>query len=237
LRRPWTRSSVLVGCALVIAAVGLGLGLVTARANAQWHVRYLGVVLAPLLLVVGTALARGGELAVAMLAVVAILAGPVNTKRPPDAKSNMRRLTEAAAPSLAPRDLVFAPMGEVPLLAHYLPPGLRYATTTGVVSDPRAADWRDAMARLREADPTAVMDRMVERLPAGGHVLITCPIAEEEQLRGLGPFVEVEIRRCQEVQRHLLGRADLRQATSLPDLSDGPSPRRADLLTKSPTVP
>ncbi|MDQ4130258.1 MAG: glycosyltransferase family 39 protein [Actinomycetota bacterium] len=232
LRRPWTRSSVLVGCALVIAAVALGLGLMTARASGQWHARYLGVVLAPLLLIVGMALARGGDLAVAMVAVVAILAGPLNTKQSLDAKSTARRLAEAAGPLLAPQDVVFAPMGEVPLLAHYLPPGVRYATTTGVVKDPRAADWRDALARLRRADPVAAVDRLVHRLPAGGHVLATCPLVEDRELPGLAPFLELEIRRCQEVQRHLVGRPDLRPETSLPDLPGGTPPRRADLLTK-----
>ena len=235
LRRPRTRSSVLVGCALVMVVLVLVLGLLSARAIGQWHARYLGVVLAPLLLVVGTALARGGNLALAMLAVVAILAGPLATKPALDAKSNARRLAEDALPALAPGDLVFAPMGEVPLLAHYLPPGFRYATTTGAVKDPRTADFRDAMTRLRRFDSAAAVDRLVDQLPSGGHMLVTCPVVDQASLPAVGPFLELEIRRCHEVQRHLNDRPDLDVERAFPALSVGGSPRRADLLVKGPS--
>jgi hypothetical protein len=218
----------------VIAAVVLVLGLVAAGAIRQWHARYLGVVLAPLLLVMGAALARGGNLALAMLTVVAILAGPLKTKPALDAKSNARRMAEAALPSLAPGDLVFAPMGEVPLFAHYLPPGLRYATTTGAVKDPRATDFRDALARLRQVDSAAAVDRLVDHLPLGGHMLVTCPAVDKEALPGLPPFLQIEIGRCHDVQRHLVNRHDLYAERMFPGLVVGGSPRRADLLVKEP---
>ncbi len=232
LRRPWTPSSVLVGCSLVMVLVVVAAGWATSRASSQWHLRYLGVALGPLLLVLGSALARGGDLAVAMLAVVAILTGPLGLKVPLHAKSNVKGLVEAAAPSLAARDLVFAPMGDIPVFAVYLPEGLRYVTTTGPVSDPRVADWRDAMERLRANDAVADVATLVDSLPAGGHVLASCPPADGSDLEGLPDLIELEVRRCLDVEQHLLSRPDLRLERRLLPPSGSASSRKGQLLTK-----
>lgn len=203
LRPPWTRIASLVAVAVVIAAVTLGAGFVTSRSSSQWHARYLGVVLAPILVILGVGLARAGNAAIATLAVVAVLSGPINVVRP-DAKSDAKAVAEQAAPLLGPDDLVFAPIGAVPLLAHYLPPGLRYATTTGPVVDPLAADWRDAVERLRASRAEATLEPMLDRLATGAHVLVTCPLVDESSLGGLPEYIHLEITRCLEAQRLLL---------------------------------
>ncbi len=203
LRRPWDRNATLVGVAVVIAVIAVAAGFVTSRSSAQWHARYLGIILAPILLVFGAGLARAGHIAVATLAVIAVLSGPINVVRP-EAKSDAKALVEQAAPFLQPGDLVFAPIGAVPLLAHYLPPGLSYATTTGPVADPLAADWRDAMDRLRASSAEAVLPALVDRLPNGGHVLVACPPTGDSSLAGLPEYIQLEITRCLEAQQLLL---------------------------------
>lgn len=203
LRPPWSRSASLVAVAVVIAAVTLGAGFATSRSSSQWHLRYLGVVLAPMLVVLGAGLARAGHVAVATLGVVALLSGPINVVRP-DVKSDAKALAEQATPMLEGGDLVFAPIGAVPLLAHYLPEGLRYATTTGPVADPLAADWRDAVERLRASQPASTLEPMLDQLAAGAHVMVSCPLVDESSLGGVPDYIRLEITRCLEGQRLLL---------------------------------
>ena len=237
LRRPWTTSSLLVVCLLIISLVIVAAGWFTSRTSSQWHGRYLAVVLGPLLLFAGASLARGGDVAVAMLAVVAVLTGPYNVKKPPEEKSNVRRLVDVASPALSPHDLVFAPMGEVPLVAHYLGGGARYLTTTGPVIDPLATDWRDAMARLRRHDPVADVSGVVDGLPAGAHVFVLCPASLWKDLDEWAPFISLDGRRCFDVEDHLLHRPDLQVEKRLPASSRTMSPRAAVLLVKRAASP
>ncbi|HSH23185.1 MAG TPA: glycosyltransferase family 39 protein [Acidimicrobiales bacterium] len=234
VRRPWDRTAILVGVTAVISAVAVATGLVSSRSSSQWHGRYLGVVLAPVLLLFGTGLARAGQAAVAALAVVAVLAGPINVVRPED-KSDTKAIVEQATPLLEPGDLVFAPIGAVPLLAHYLPPGLRYATTTGPVVDPLAADWRDAIERLSSSDARRTLEPMLDRLATGGHVLVTCPLADESSLGGLPEYIQLEITRCLQGQRLLLEHPELEIVQPLRFPPDG-GPPEAHVLGKVATT-
>ncbi len=232
LRRPWGRASMLVVAAVVLVLVVVGAGWASSRSSSQWHARYLGVLLGPLLLVLAGTLARGGDAAVAMLAIVGVLSGPLAVKVPLHAKSNVKGLVEQVSALLTGDDIVFAPIGDVPLLAHYLPDGLRYATTTGPVADPLAADWTDAMERLRQSSPVATLSPLVERLPVGGRVLVICPPTDGSDLEGVAAYVELEIRRCLEARNHLVGRADLQVEGTFSPPPGTDSPRAAHLLTK-----
>jgi mannosyltransferase len=232
LRRPWGRTSLIAVVAAVIVLVVVAAGWATSRSTSQWHARYLGVLLGPLLVALGAALARSGDAAVAMLAVVGILAGPLAVKVPLDAKSNVKGLAADVSPVLSRSDIIFAPIGTVPLLAHYLPDGLRYATTTGPVADPLAADWTDALERLRRTSPVPTLSTMVDGLSVGRRVLVMCPASDGSDLEGLSPFVELEIRRCLEARDHLTSRGDLTVEESFRPAPDGETRREANLLTK-----
>jgi mannosyltransferase len=232
LHRPWDRSSLLSVAVVVIAVVAVAAGWATSRTNAQWHGRYLGIVLAPVLLALGAALARAGPTAVAAVAVVAVLSAPLSAGVPLDAKSDAKGWAQEVGPLLKPDDLVFAPIGAVPLLAHYLPSGLRYATTTGPVVDPLAADWRDAMERLGRGGPVASLAPLVERLPAGGHVVLSCPPVEVGDLAGLPPYIDLEIRRCLEGRDYLLAHPQLDGGVALRYPPSPSGPVDAQLLTK-----
>ena len=167
--------SVVVMC--VAAAVTVAVGWRTS----VWAYRYLAVLAGPLLLLAAFGLARGGHLAVAAIVAVAFLAGPVAVKGPVYQKSNAQAVAEEVAPQLQPGDLVVVPDFQmVPLLAHYLPAGLRYATTSGPVPDEDIVDWRGSMERLRERDPGVTLPPLVDSLPVGGHLLLACPPRESD---------------------------------------------------------
>jgi hypothetical protein len=237
LRRPWNDASIVVVVALVIVLVVVGAGWATSRASSQWHGRYLGVLLGPLLLALGAALARAGDLAIAVVVIVAVLSGPFNVPTARNAKGNVPGWVEEASPVLLPGDLVFGPIGDIPLLAHYLPDGLRYVTTTGPVADPRAADWRDVVERFGRTDLIAALAPVVDGLAPGSHVLVTCPAAEESDLVGLPTYIQLEIRRCLEATRHLLERRDLTLERGFPHPRASGSPHETRLLTKRAAPP
>ncbi|MDP9071348.1 MAG: glycosyltransferase family 39 protein [Actinomycetota bacterium] len=181
LRRPWSRTAVAVAVTAMMVAVVVAAGW----ASSVWAYRYLAVVVPPILLVLAAGLARGGRPAVAALAVAAFLSAPIAVKTPPYLKSNAKAVAEAASARLGPADLVISPdLQMVPLLAAYLPAGLRYATTSGVVPDERIVEWHNSMERLRRHDPGVTIPPLVEALPVGAHVFVACPPTGTADLSG-----------------------------------------------------
>ncbi len=168
-----------------LAVLVLGVAAVVAVAvgwrTSVWAYRYLAVLAGPLLLLAASGLARAGHLAVAAIVAVAFLAGPVAVKGPEYQKSNAKAVADEVSPRLQPGDLVVVPDFQmVPLLAHYLPPGLRYATTSGPVPDEHIVDWRNSMQRLQENDPSVTLPPLIDSLPVGGHLLVACPPPESD---------------------------------------------------------
>lgn len=162
-----------VALAVVVLAT-LGAAWSASQVEPAWSPRYTGVVLGPLLLLVALALARAGRAGVVGVAVVAVLSMvPLGRAVP---KSNVETVAQQVAGVVRPGDVVMSTqMEQVPLLRHELGPNLRYADPTGLVDDPRVADWRDAFDRLSAADPAAVLAPLVEGLAEGGHVMVVCP--------------------------------------------------------------
>lgn len=105
--------------------------------------------------------------ALAALAAVIFLSAPIGG-RPLHAKSNLRGVAEKVSSRLHPGDIVISPVAEVPLLAHYPPKGLHFATPSGPVADAYTADWRDLTVRLRRSDPGLETRRAIDIMPPGG---------------------------------------------------------------------
>jgi mannosyltransferase len=170
LQRRWSRpalAAVVTGIMPLVVVLGGWL-------SAVWAHRYLAVVLAPLLILLGLGLASGGRASVGALAMVAFLAAPIGVKTPPYQKSNARAVVEAA--SLHPGDVVVSPdLQLVPLLANYLPEQLRYYSADGPVPDEDIVDWRDSVERLERADPSRTLPPVLDALPAGARLLLACP--------------------------------------------------------------
>lgn len=233
LKRHTSPIALAVASMLVIPTVVLAGGWV----SEVWAYRYLGVIVAPILLVLGLGLARGGSLATGVLVLVAVLTAPIGVKVPPYQKSNAREVAETVAPELSEGDLVLSPdFTQIPLLAYYLPSGLRYAGAHGSVEGVRVADWRNSLERMRQSDPTGSLPPLIDQLPVGGHVLLMCPQIE------LGPelveFHQLVRQYCRETEAMLRGDARLARQLSV-EAPDGiaQTPFDGDLYIKEPGVP
>ncbi len=198
--RPWDRTAVAVVATAAIPFVTIAAAWATSTSSSVWSLRYLAVAVPPILLLAALGLGRAGRIGLVALAVIAFLTAPIEAKGPPHQKSNLRSLAAQTSSRLEPGDLVIAPTGEVPLLAHYLPAGLRFTTTTGPVRHPRVADWRDIRKRLRESNTKAALLPLIDTVPVGGHVLVVCP----PRTPNLTVFVALNFRRCEEA-RSLVG--------------------------------
>jgi hypothetical protein len=175
--RRWSRTALGVVVLALLPAVTLALGW----RGSVWAYRYLAVVVGPLVLLAAVGLARAGRPALAALGVAAFFSAPLAVRGPEYQKSNAEAVANAASTRLQRGDLVIAPDFQmVPLFAHYLPAGLRYATTSGLVPDENVVDWRHSMQRLLENDPATTLPPLIDALPPGAHVLVVCPPRESD---------------------------------------------------------
>lgn len=177
------RSRDTLACAVlaVLAGVPVLLGWVLAHVEPSWATRYLAVVVAPLVLLLGLGLARARWLGVAALALAALLIlQPLSRingfPMPRDAKSNGHAVAARFAPRLAAGDLVVVAQPEaVPLFRHELGDGFVFADPTGVVEDPTTMDWRDAEERLRATSFADGVGPLLDALEPGQRVLYVGP--------------------------------------------------------------
>jgi hypothetical protein len=197
-----------------------------------WAGRYLAVAIPPFLLLAaaGMAAARGVGL-LALLVVVVLWA----YDEPPSSKSNVRRLAAAIAPSLQPGDVVVSTHPEqVPVLSHYLPAGLRYATPMGFVADAGVTDWRDGVERLRATSPQRNLEPILDQLPPGRRIVLVRPIISSlESWRA--PWTELVRLRSEEFEQYVTNDRRFHPTLSYPPTSDsyGPKPLTATVLVKT----
>jgi mannosyltransferase len=218
------RGAMAAGLALV-TVVPILLGWSLAQAAPAWDARYLAVTVAPMLLLASLGLAHARRLGIAGLVVVAAVWAPAGR---PLERSDAFELGRAAAPLVHRGDVVIAtPFAQIPLLAHYLPGGLRYASPLGPVDDPRVVDWRDAAGRLARASMRSNLLPLLDRAPGGSDVLLVVPVAWDARSRqtALG---RQERKRSAQYVHELLHDARLAPIATLPS----PLPRlpRTSLL-------
>ena len=164
--------------AVAIASVGtVLLAWVSSQFAPAWATRYLAVAIPPVLVWVAAGLALARSAGIAGLVIVALLW--YHDEPPPD-KSNVRDVATAIAPSLQPGDVVVSTQPEqIPVLAHYLPDGLRYATLTGYVKDVGVTDWRDGVERLEKTSAPRDLRPILDALPPGRRLVMVTPIIFE----------------------------------------------------------
>jgi hypothetical protein len=86
------------------------------------------------------------------------------------------------APQLHRGDIVILGQPEqVPLAWYYLPAGLRFASTSGTLSDPQSMNWVDALTRLQDANPNTTLNRLIATLRPNQQVLFVRPLTEGAQ--------------------------------------------------------
>jgi mannosyltransferase len=176
------RDAHLAGLLGAIGIITVVAGFVGAQIEPSWTIRYLGVIVAPLLLAAAGALApsRAGRAAVLGICTLLVAWSAIGSLLPnPNseyAKSNVAAVAGAVAAQLRPGDLVLVTQTEqVPVLAHYLPAGVSYVTPTGPVNDPFVVDWRNIVGRLQAARPCVAVAPGIDALPVGSHVLVVNP--------------------------------------------------------------
>jgi hypothetical protein len=178
--------------AYLTAATMLATFIVASWANAHinpgWSPRYFIAILGPSVLVAAVALSRTGRLGAVALVIVAVLGfkpwAYFSNSAGADEWSNLKTVSQTIGPRLQPGDLVFAwEPGQVTTLYHYLPPGMRYGTSMGLVRDPGVIDWRDVIDRLEHADVRRIVTPLIDATPVGGHIVVAVPnFARERSL-------------------------------------------------------
>jgi len=196
LRRPWDRKAVALLAIATVPIVVVAIGWMISRNNTVWVYRYLAVVVGPLLILLAVGLSQAGRFGLVALGVAFVLAAPVGIKGQLFDKSNVADVARKLGRRLGPDDLVVTDFGRLPVLAHYLPGGLRYAETTGPVADPLTSDQRDGTRHLREALPRVTLAPSFDRLAPDHHVLVVCSAGPTAV--NATEFIQLIVDRCQE---------------------------------------
>jgi hypothetical protein len=220
---------------LAIGIVGVGSVLLAygaSQLSPAWAMRYLAVAVPPFLLLVAAGLAAARGIGVLGLVIVSIL---WVYDVWPTTKSNVRDVATAIAPSLRPGDVVVSTQPEqIPVLHHYLPDGLRYATLTGYVKDVGVTDWRDGVERLKASSPRSDLQPILDALPAGRRLVLVTPIIFDDS-RWNAPWTKLVRLRSEEVSQYMTNDARFRPTTVYPPFprKRGPNPVAATVLVKT----
>ena len=178
LGRRGSRERTAVIVALLLPTATLAAAWLFSQFSPAWTTRYFATVLGPILLVAAAGLAKAGRMGLVALAIVVFFwfyPRSYGLKN----KSNAESVAVQVQDQLRPGDLVISTHPEqLPLINHYMPPGLEYGTLLGAAPDPAVMDWRDAVERLERARPETNLKPLLDRLPPGGRVLLVRPITQ-----------------------------------------------------------
>ncbi len=171
LRQPGTTEERLRLAVKALAILGFGTLVVAwaySKVTPAWAIRYLAVIVGPLMLLFGLGLSRAGRLGLVALALLACwwVLDPVPKSR--DSKSNVEAVAAQLRHHLGSDPLVLSAQPEqVPTIAYYLPAVKHFGTPIGPVADPGVVDWRSALAKLERSSVHGVLMPMIDRLRPG----------------------------------------------------------------------
>ena len=171
------RSAIFAAATLCIAT--LAVAWLFSQVSPAWTTRYLGVALAPILLLGGLGLARAGNLGlVALVIVLGVWAVPKTYGLKNKSNASDMGQTVAKDKLLRPGDLVISMQPEqAPLVDYHLAVGgLDYATPMGPVENPRIMDWRESQNRLEDGTTATTLEPLLAKLPRSGRVLLVHPV-------------------------------------------------------------
>jgi mannosyltransferase len=187
--------AVTIWALIVLALLGIVLARLGLVAGPSWITRYLGVMVAPLLLLAALASARARVVGVIAIAItIAFCANPSSFA--PAHKSDMQQVAGQLGPLLHRGDAVAVAQPEqTPLAYYYLPSGLRWSTTLGPVAKPSVMNWSDAYSRLQDAAPSSTIEAVVASLKPGQQLLFVRPLTEGV-MNWKAPWAELVRRRA-----------------------------------------
>ncbi|MGI8712044.1 MAG: glycosyltransferase family 39 protein [Solirubrobacteraceae bacterium] len=176
-----TPEAITVWALIALPVAALLLARVSSLVSPSWVSRYFAPMVATLLLLAALSAARAKVIGVAVIVLcVGFLANPSSFV--PTYKSDLRDVAGELGPVLHAQDLVVVGQPEqTPLAQYYMPGGLRFADTTGIVSDPTYMNWSGAQARLQHASPAATLGPLVASLKPGQQLLFVRPLTEGVQ--------------------------------------------------------
>jgi mannosyltransferase len=214
-----------------VAVATVLLAWTASQFSPAWAMRYLAVAVPPFLLLAAAGLAAARGLGLLGLLIVAMLWGYDVW---PTSKSNVRAVSNAIAPSLSPGDVVVSTQPEqVPVLHHYLPDGLRYATLTGYVKDVGVTDWRDGVERLRASSPQRDLKPIMDALKPGRRLVLVTPIIFSME-RWNAPWTKLVRLRSEEFDQYVTNDRRFEEIAVYPPFprTSGPNPVEATVLVK-----
>jgi hypothetical protein len=176
-----TREATMLWTLILLPTATLLLAWLASQITPAFVSRYFAPVLASILLLAAWGCARSGIVGIVAIALSVVFVVHVSSYTP-RYKSDMREVGGELAPLMHMGDLVVVGQPEqVPLAWYYLPPGLRYASTLGTVSDPRYMNWVYALKRLNATSPHATLAPLLASLKVGQQLLFVRPLTEGAQ--------------------------------------------------------
>jgi hypothetical protein len=166
---------------IVLLAAAILVAWLASQVSPAFSNRYFSAFLGPLLLLAAVGLSHGGRLGLVGLALVSVYW--YDAREPQlETKSNVRSVAASVQNLVTAGDLVVSTHPEqLPLLAYYLPDGVRYGTSMGPVTDPRVMDWRDALEKLQAAKARPTSRAAVDSLERGQELVLVVPILRTAQ--------------------------------------------------------
>lgn len=138
--------------------------------------RYFATFVGPLVLLAAVGVRHAGRLGLVCFVLVALFWFDDRTAQL-ETKSNVRSVAASIQTLVTAGDLVVSTHPEqLPLLAYYLPDGVRYGNSLGPVEDPRVFDWRDATEKLRASYARPEARAAVDTLQRGQELVLVVPI-------------------------------------------------------------
>jgi hypothetical protein len=187
--------------------------------------RYFAAFVGPIILIAAVGLSRAGRLGLVCLVIVAAFwLDPRTTEL--QNKSNVRALSASIATLVTTGDLVVSTHPEqLPVIAYYMPKGVRYANVLGPVADPRVFDWTDALDRLRETRPKPTVDALLATLRPGQELVLVQPIIRTGRWRA--PWTSLVRKRAIQWERRLEADPRVRREAVFPVFGYDRLPRGA----------
>ena len=212
-----------IAALVVLTGASILLAFLVSQVSPAFATRYFASFLGPLLLVAAVGLTRAGRLGLVCLVIVAAFwLDPKTTSL--RSKSDVRAVATSIQSIVTAGDLIVSTHPEqLPVVAYYLPDGVRYADSLGPVEDPRVFDWTDAVQRLRDAKPTPTINRLLATLAPGQELVLVQPILRTYRWRA--PWTKLVRRRALQWERRLDRDPRVRREAVVPVFGYDPLPR------------
>jgi uncharacterized membrane protein len=212
---------------LVMTVSAVALAWLASQINPAFSTRYFAAFVGPVLLLAAAGLTRAGRLGLVSFLII-VTFWFTTRETAVETKSNARSVAASIQTIVTIGDVVVSTQPEaLPLVAYYLPQGVRYATTLGSAFEPAqdvgVFDWRDALDRLRDAKPRPTINRIVKTMKPGQELVLVVPILRTAKWGA--PWTSLVRKRTVQWERRLDADRRVRREAVVPVFGFDPVPR------------